>query len=154
VQPILMNNCALAGCHGPQGPAELRLQRVHLNIRAARGPTESNLLQILKHIDREKPRASPLLTLPQENHGLRGRPVFSGPKAADQLATLKAWVVKAAQAQNAAEEKAARLKAKKKPSKEIVPVSEEREADAPEVGKPDPFDPEQFNHQPDGPSSN
>ena len=148
VQPILMNSCATADCHGPQAPdSGFRLQRVNSNYRTVRGPSEKNLLAVLERINAEKPRTSPVLTRPQENHGYRSRPVFAGYKGDEQLATLREWVVEAARAQIAVAKAKASPKTRTPPPVQTVSAEETEE---PRESAPisDPFDPGAFNRAP------
>lgn len=92
VQPILMNSCALSGCHGPRTDNGLRLAMVHLQVGNRRGISERNLSTVLRFIDLRRPEQSPLLLKPLGNHGRRGRPVFRGRSGARQLAELRRWV--------------------------------------------------------------
>lgn len=92
VQPILMNNCATASCHGPESKvSDFQLQPVHVGGHTSRVATERNLAEVLIYISRQRPGQSPLVTKPVGNHGTRGRPVFQGTRGADQLRELKKW---------------------------------------------------------------
>ncbi len=102
VQPLLMNGCALAACHGPQATETFSLQRVMPGRGANRRASEQNLTKILEFVSIEHARSSPLLTVPQTEHGLRGKPVFSGARGETQLDLLKAWVSAVARAQSPA----------------------------------------------------
>ena len=103
VQPILMNKCGNASCHGPAAENEFRLTRVRLTGGAHRVHSERNLAVTLRYVDQQSPDRSPLLVVPQGNHGRAGRTIFNGPFAHDQLQTLREWVrgVVAAQAASA-----------------------------------------------------
>lgn len=111
VQPIVMNGCALASCHGPQGPSKLQLHRVRAES-GLRNLTESNLLKLTKFIDREHPDESPLLKVPQGSHGLKGKPVFAGSTGLQQHARLRDWVRLTAHELNRVEKPKRRNKAK------------------------------------------
>jgi hypothetical protein len=93
VQPLLMNKCGNATCHGPAAENDFRLARVRLTGGAHRVHSERNLAAVLEYIDRQNPNRSPLLTVSQGNHGRAGRTIFSGPFGAEQLETLRAWVL-------------------------------------------------------------
>ncbi|MFN0054702.1 MAG: hypothetical protein ACKV0T_21225 [Planctomycetales bacterium] len=99
IQPILVNNCAAAGCHGANSESDFRLQRVLPGSLTSRVATERNLASVLQQIDPKTPRKSPLLTTPTGNHGRHGKAPFSGPRGADQLADLKAWVQRVAKSE-------------------------------------------------------
>jgi hypothetical protein len=93
VQPILMNNCMLAACHGPESKVSgFQLTPVQVGGGSTRVSAERNLAEVLKFVTAERPKHSPLVTRPVGNHGARGRPVFQGPRGADQLRELKKWV--------------------------------------------------------------
>ena len=92
IQPLLVNNCTAAGCHGRDSQSGFRLQKVTPGKDANRHAAERNLAEVLDEIDLKKPRLSPLLTAPRGNHGRRGRPVFAGQRGDEQLAELQQWV--------------------------------------------------------------
>ncbi len=94
VQPILMNKCATASCHGPQAKDEFRLTRVRLGRRSQRGSVERNLATTLKFIDFENANASPLLVSTKEKHGPKGETLFYGIDADKQMSALRGWVRK------------------------------------------------------------
>jgi hypothetical protein len=92
VQPILMNGCALAGCHGPRAKNDFVLLRVHLTSGSRRGQSERNLAAALRYVDVRRPESSPLLEKPKGNHGRRGRTIFRGRGGARQLEAIRNWV--------------------------------------------------------------
>jgi hypothetical protein len=92
IQPLLVNNCTAAGCHGRDSATGFRLSKVTPGKDASRHAAERNLAEILEQIDVKKPRSSRLLTAPRGNHGRRGRPIFAGPRGDEQLAELARWV--------------------------------------------------------------
>ena len=76
VQPLLVNNCATGGCHGPGSTNDYNLLRVsgksnnrHTKLR--------NLYNTLRFIDQANPAASPLLTAPIREHGTSAAPIFT-----------------------------------------------------------------------------
>jgi hypothetical protein len=69
VQPMLLNYCATAGCHGPNSSSSFTLSRAPLEKIAARRLTERNLYNTLQWIDRDNPVDSKLLTSAREPHG-------------------------------------------------------------------------------------
>lgn len=93
IQPLLVNNCTAAGCHGRESETRFRLYKVTPGKDSNRHASERNLAEVLDHIDLDKPRASPVLTAPRGNHGRRGRPIFAGQRGEEQLAELRKWVV-------------------------------------------------------------
>lgn len=95
IQPLLMNKCGNAHCHGAAGSSEFRLAPVRLGMSGYRGLTDQNLSAVLRYVDVESPRASLLLSVPQGDHG-GGKPIWTGPRAEEQLAELRAWVMRVA----------------------------------------------------------
>lgn len=92
IQPILVNNCAGAGCHGTESETGFRLQRVVAGSDTSRIASERNLAEVLAQIDVDAPRSSPLLVASRGNHGRRGRPAFPGPRGGEQLDEVRKWV--------------------------------------------------------------
>jgi hypothetical protein len=93
IQPLLMNNCTAAGCHGRDSQNGFRLYKISPGKYANRHAAERNLAEVLECIDLKKPRSSRLLTAPRGKHGRRGKPVFVGPRGEEQFAELQKWVV-------------------------------------------------------------
>jgi hypothetical protein len=92
VQPLMMNSCALAGCHSTGSRTEFQLARTRLRPRSSRLLTERNLAATLQYIDRSDADDSPMLTFPLGNHGRGGRPIFAGSGGIDQFKLLRNWV--------------------------------------------------------------
>lgn len=99
VQPLLMNKCGNARCHGAAGTSDFRLAPVRLGMSGYRTLTDQNLASIRRYIDPQQPRTSSVLTVPQGQHGGRG-PIWNGPRADEQLAELRAWVTRIAYEQD------------------------------------------------------
>jgi hypothetical protein len=95
VQPLLLNYCARAGCHGPQSTAGMRLERVPPSRYAGRKSTQRNLSSVLAMIDREKPEASKLLVAPIRPHGGADLPIFTD-RQQSQYKQLVQWVYQVA----------------------------------------------------------
>ena len=91
VQPLLVNHCATAGCHGPQSDAAFRLTRVATSRGGSRRTTQRNLHATLSLVNREAPETSPLLTVPIRAHGPGKAPVFTDRKAS-QYRQIALWV--------------------------------------------------------------
>lgn len=91
VQPLLMNYCATAGCHGPRGNDKFQLQRAYLNERSDPRAVKLNLHDVLKLVDRKSPSTSPLLTVPISPHGGAKRAVFHAHNA-EHYRAMAAWV--------------------------------------------------------------
>lgn len=173
VQPILMNNCSLSGCHSSESPHGFQLVRSAGN-ESTRYSSERNLAAVLKLIDEENPEASQLLTVPHGNHGRRGRPVFGGHQGAAQMDSLRLWVQVIAKERNPELQNAVARHSKEPDERSLASVggqtvSNRESATVPATnpsdpfsfGKPpqveqpepirqnpaDPFDPTEFNRQ-------
>ena len=92
VQPLLVNRCATAGCHGPGSGNSFELIRTKLGKAPPKSHSERNLAAVLEQVDRERPLSSPLLTkLRGETKLIGGRPSHGG-LSQEQMQTLRAWV--------------------------------------------------------------
>ena len=89
IQPLLLNKCGNARCHGPESGSGLKLQHRH---GVTRLNTERNLASIVQFIDLAEPDQSPLLVTPQGNHGRRGQSVFFGRSGAGQVRSIREWI--------------------------------------------------------------
>ena len=103
IQPLLLNTCATAGCHGAQSEGKLRLLRTQLGKSSSRRFTQRNLHAVVEMIDRADPPASPLLKAPVSPHGTAKAPIFTN-KDMVQYRQLVQWVMRVAQ--NSAEQPA------------------------------------------------
>ena len=142
VQPLLMNKCASAGCHGPQAQNNFRLTHVRGNRGGHRQDIEKNIEAIARYIDAARPANSPLLTVPMNGHGRGGRNLFGGPRDEKSYQMLRDWVTRMA-----------RAKAGKAVQSAELPV---QPPETDEQGKlksllqqaaPDAFDPATFNRK-------
>lgn len=91
IQPVLMNNCTAAGCHGPGTETEFRLLRTPVGQPPSRLLTQRNLQATLQWADSEDPDASPLLTAPIRPHGAAKIAVFTSHQIG-QYQRLVEWV--------------------------------------------------------------
>ena len=91
VQPILVNNCTLSGCHQPGGQQSFQLDRALLHGMANRRSTMQNLAATLALVDREQPHLSQLLTVPRQTHGGMRSAVFA-PRHEAAYSHLVDWV--------------------------------------------------------------
>lgn len=91
IQPMLVNTCATAGCHGPASQETFHLLRVSATQPASRRLTQRNLHTVAKLIRWDNPADSPLLTVPIQPHGNRVAPIFSD-RQMDQYQQLVRWV--------------------------------------------------------------
>lgn len=107
VQPLLMNKCGNASCHGTSGPATkhdgFHLIAVRPGSNGHRLYTERNLAEVLRYVDLEDPSLSPLVAIPQGTHaGTAG--VFNGSSGNGQLKMLRAWIKTVAEEKRTEEE--------------------------------------------------
>jgi hypothetical protein len=91
VQPVLMNNCMAAGCHGSQTDQGLQLFRTALGKASGRRLTQRNLYAVLQYVDREAPAESRLLKAIEGPHGTSRTPIFSD-RQATQYQRIVSWV--------------------------------------------------------------
>lgn len=91
VQPVLVNNCTLGGCHQRGGSQKFQLERAVLHGMANRRSTMSNLAATLELVDRQQPQQSPLLTVPRQTHGGMKEPIL-GPRRDAAFRHLYDWV--------------------------------------------------------------
>lgn len=94
VQPLLMNKCATAGCHGVDTKSQFSIVSTHRGSTPA--TAERNLAAVLKQIDFSDPAASALLVVGEQPHGKMTYSAFQGRAGALQIKTLNAWVQQAA----------------------------------------------------------
>jgi hypothetical protein len=93
VQPLLMNKCASAGCHGGTGKNGFQLVSAHRGTNPL--IAERNLAAVLSQIDLNDPALSPILAVTAGAHGNSATPLFRGRAGAAQVNTLRDWVLAA-----------------------------------------------------------
>jgi hypothetical protein len=103
VQPILLNNCTAAGCHGPGSGNPFSLLRPPPKSGGSRRVTQRNLHATLTLVDRDKPDRSRLLTVPRRPHGTAVAAIFAD-KERSQYWRLVRWVRDLQTAESATEE--------------------------------------------------
>lgn len=130
IQPILLNNCANANCHGRITDNEFKLAIISPGQGTQRHLVERNLEMVLRYVDTDDPNASPLLTVPRGKHGARGKPLFQGPKGAEQAEALQQWVEGLRREKNVATSPGAKV--------ESANDSNATGSSAPEVGAAEP----------------
>lgn len=101
VQPVLVNNCSMGGCHGPGTESRFRLLRTPSGRPASRRLTQRNLHSTLDWIDRDVPAASRLLTAPLHPHGSAQAAVFADQQV-EQYQQLVDWVSQVARSEEPA----------------------------------------------------
>ncbi len=92
IQPLLINGCAAAKCHGGGGRSSFRLIRSAARTQASRHVTEKNLWAVLRQIDRNAPAKSKLLAMARQPHGGAKSFAFRR-RSADQAKRLTDWVM-------------------------------------------------------------
>jgi hypothetical protein len=98
VQPMIMNTCATATCHGPQSATKLQLMRVAGGHSAGRRLTQRNLQALQPWIDSRDPAASPLLKYATSIHA-SGKAQPLSPESAQYRRMLE-WVHQVARAED------------------------------------------------------
>ena len=91
VQPLLLNHCALAGCHGPSPKSTYVLFRTSAKRIIPRRITQRNLYNTLTTLDLDHPENSSLLTSATTAHGMQPAPALDI-SATQQIAALVNWV--------------------------------------------------------------
>ena len=69
IQPLLVNSCSTAACHGSGSNNRLKLERIGPARVLTHRTTQRNLLAVMRTIDGDNPAASPLLIKPLTPHG-------------------------------------------------------------------------------------
>jgi len=91
IQPLLMNKCGNAACHGSASGGEFKLHSIRLGSNGHRMYTERNLAEVLRYIDINDPALSPLIAVPQGSHG-GTTAIFHGPQGTEQIRTLRSFL--------------------------------------------------------------
>lgn len=115
IQPLLMNYCATAGCHGQSSPSDFKLLRVSPKRTADRRTTQRNLHAALGLIDPTSPKKSLLLTMASQPHGDKSVAPLNRDSPHHQ--SLAAWVARFANIDGAAEIKDLRVEFVQSPPK-------------------------------------
>jgi len=90
IQPLLMSNCATAGCHGPGAKGGFALLRTPADRFGNRRVTQRNLQSTLGWLDFQTPAASRLLAAAGTPHGAAPGAVFD--PQSSRFRQLVAWV--------------------------------------------------------------
>lgn len=98
IQPLLVNRCGAAGCHGQGSPSGFRLLRMPPGGPPSRRLTQRNLYATLQWVDRLRPEQSPLLTVPIRPHGTARAPIFADHQLS-QYRQLVDWCCRVARAE-------------------------------------------------------
>ncbi len=92
IQPILLNKCGNASCHGTTSSNGFRLSNARNHGNGSRQTSERNLAETMRYIDFDDVSQSQLLSLSKGSHGGRGA-IFTGSAASDQFKLLRSWAV-------------------------------------------------------------
>lgn len=92
VQPLLVNRCATAGCHGPGSGNSFELLRAKLGKAPPKIYSERNLAAVLERLDLERPLSSPLLVKMRGETKSLGARQSHGGLSQEQQQTLRAWI--------------------------------------------------------------
>lgn len=91
VQPLLLNKCGNAYCHGEATKTSFRLEPIRRGRSGNRLQSDGNLDQVLKQIDQSSPAKSSLLVKVSANDTAH-RDVFRGSKGTEQYQIIANWV--------------------------------------------------------------
>jgi len=97
VQPILVQRCGQARCHGSAATNDFKLINVRGGRRQNRSETEANLASVLRHVTPQATDQSPLLRVLQDSASAAHSGLFSGQAGPGQLERIREWVELAAQ---------------------------------------------------------
>jgi hypothetical protein len=100
IQPLLLNKCGNAGCHGVASSNGFRLVAARIGGNGSRQNTERNLAEAMKQIDFQDVAGSHLLSIAMTGHGGKGT-IFVGPAGHEQYKLLKTWAKRVAEEQQA-----------------------------------------------------
>lgn len=103
VQPLLLNKCGNASCHGSTSTNPFKLTPARLGSMGSRQNTERNLAETLKYLDMEDVASSHLLRATKGSHGGKGT-IFIGPAGSDQMKQLREWALTVAKEKHAKDE--------------------------------------------------
>ncbi len=91
IQPLLINRCGQAGCHGGASTAVWQLEHFGSSYGLPANFTRQNLGSLLHWLHGEQAEASPLLVRATQPHGGRDSAPL-GPREADLQQSLRAWI--------------------------------------------------------------
>lgn len=97
IQPILMNNCAKAGCHHSNAKNDFQLQYVRTTGFGNRIASSENLAEVIAQLNPQEPQQSPLLVKARTNHGEARNTLLFSPHGKKILARLEQWARDASQ---------------------------------------------------------
>jgi hypothetical protein len=95
IQPMLLNNCATAGCHGPSSTSKYVLLRPGIGELPQRRLTQRNLYNTLSWVDHANPADSKILAAAKQPHGTDQ--ASAAALSATHYQELATWVIQATQ---------------------------------------------------------
>ncbi|NQV24627.1 MAG: hypothetical protein HQ518_09690 [Rhodopirellula sp.] len=94
IQPLLLNKCGNARCHGPAAENDFQLTRLRSGASNSRIVSERNLAAVLNDLQPGQNGRARLLEVIRGSHA--GQTIFNGRYGAVQMQTLQQWVQVAA----------------------------------------------------------
>lgn len=94
IQPLLLNKCGNARCHGSAASNDFQLTRLRGGASHSRVVSEKNLASVLRYIDPDQGGTASLLRIVRGSHA--GQTVFHGRYGAVQMQTFQQWIKLAA----------------------------------------------------------
>ena len=156
VQPLLLNKCGNAHCHGSATKTEFQLHPIQRGYSGHRLQSEENLQQVLKWIDHKQPGRSKLLLIDPELSQSHSR-LFLGSKGELHHRIMKEWVIELTGRPLNSNSQPKTVQTNpiiQQVANESSPTSETKLTQVNQVmetaisqQKPDPFDPEIFNRR-------
>ena len=137
VQPLLLNKCGNASCHGASTSNAFRLTLSRGAGKGTRQNTEHNLSEALRYVDVDEVASSQLLRVSQGAHGGKGT-IFVGPAGANQIQLLRNWAQSVAQEKRTEAKKLEdrpRLASKSHSKRFVTQASAEMEGDGKSFGR-------------------
>ncbi|QDT89299.1 hypothetical protein Pan161_09280 [Gimesia algae] len=92
IQPIMLNKCGNANCHGNAAKSEFRLTQVTRRYGNHRFYAEKNLAEVLRWINLDDPLRSQLLVKSEQEHPQQGIVVYTGYAGRKQQQVIQTWV--------------------------------------------------------------
>ena len=123
IQPILINKCGNASCHGGASSNPFHILPARMAGRGSSQNTQRNLAEVMKYIETDDVARSELLTVLRGAHGGKGN-VFIGKAASEQIKSIRSWVlavVEEKQAEDAELEQRSKLVSR--PNRRVVQAS-------------------------------
>ncbi|WP_145259714.1 hypothetical protein [Calycomorphotria hydatis] len=153
IQPLLINSCAQASCHGQRAESNFQLYRASIRSMQRHRQSDENLTAIISYINREQPEASELMRFITTAHGGMRNPPLAGAKSFEHIKRIRHWVSAVAD-HLPPETVSITLTSFEEPAKEeATPASKPSRTKSlvldalNETTSPDPFSPHEFNRR-------